>query len=364
MLTKSLAAISIFILALAVNAFAQIKVTSEKITYQRTGENVAEYKKTFEVNYPRFSGVDPENAKRLEWTFDYWRAFDASFEEERESQALDSLDFRVKYNDSGIIVLDLYREGSGASVSSEVRTIVADKFGNRIRFTDVFKNRIGLLAEIDKKQAAEMKLEEEKFKRQGGEGKLFEEEVQKASDQVEEFFVDDFGVTFKFDYAFPRVSQALQPEGEYFFSWKEIKPFLREYSSLADLASRAPAIESIVPILELRIGGVLGGVSNGKFVNGLFAAKAFAASVPVVLFDPGSPANGITIDKYRPNWNAKLASEQSEDICPDFRYAETNPAVKKGIAIGHGGKWNPVPRPVTEIAGTNAAYRQVVAEFL
>ena len=37
------------------------------------------------------------------------------------------------------------------------------------------------------------------------------------------FSISDKGVTFIYDYGFPHAIQALQPDGRYFFTWKDIK---------------------------------------------------------------------------------------------------------------------------------------------
>ena len=43
-------------------------------------------------------------------------------------------------------------------------------------------------------------------------------------------------MTFKYDYGFPHVIQALQPEGKFFFTWEQLRPFLVPGGLLAKLA--------------------------------------------------------------------------------------------------------------------------------
>ena len=44
---------------------------------------------------------------------------------------------------------------------------------------------------------------------------------------LDEFAVSDKGVTFLYDAGFPHVIQALQPAGEYFFSYAELRPHIK-----------------------------------------------------------------------------------------------------------------------------------------
>jgi len=353
------------LLLLAFNSFAQVKVTSEKITYKRTGTNLLDHKKSFDVNYPKFSGPNKEVLRRLEKTFDYWRVFGTSLEEETEFQWLDSLDFKVAYNKNNVLVIEMIREGSGAYPSGETKTVVANStYGSPVTMTDVFKNRIGLFQEIDKAQKAEMNAADKAYITGGGEESLFDENVEKASDQVEEFSVNDYGITFIFDYGFPHVSQALEPPGRFFFSWKQLEPYLREFSQISLVIEKAPTPGRIVPIVDLRIGGLLGGVQEGKFVNAVTASNELLLEPSFVWFGADNINLGMKLSSYNAAWKGKLTADQPDDICPEFRYVELTPKAESGVAIGGNGNWDPVPNKVEEIFKGNPVYRDVVAAYL
>ncbi|NNE66739.1 MAG: hypothetical protein HKN33_09235 [Pyrinomonadaceae bacterium] len=360
-----IAAILCIMAALAVTALAKVTVTSKKVTYQRKA-GVMDHKKSFDITYPQFSGVDKETARRLDQTFSYWRVFSTSLEEETDAQWLDSLDFRVTYNKQNVLVMELTREGSGAYPSGETVTVVANSsYGAPVPFTDVFKNRIGLLQAIDKKQQAEMQAAEKEYQAEGGEGKLFEiHEAEKASDQVSEFSLNDYGVTFIFDYGFPHVAKALQPPGRYFFSWSELEPYLKEYSQISMVFENAPKSTGVVPIIDLKIKGILGGIENGRWVNAVTAAKALATQNSFVLFSPGNSNLGMKLSDYNAQWKATLDAQQMDDICPEFRYVTVAPKAERGVAIGGNGDWNPVPQKVEEIFKGNPVYRGVVQKYL
>jgi hypothetical protein len=50
---------------------------------------------------------------------------------------------------------------------------------------------------------------------------------------LDRFSVSDKGITFWYDYGFPHIIQALQPEGRFFFSWTELKAFIKPDGLLA-----------------------------------------------------------------------------------------------------------------------------------
>lgn len=362
---KLLLLVTIFT-AFSMTSLAQVTVTSQRVKYERKGADVSEWKKTFEVNYPKFSGIeDKDTLRKLEETFSYWRVFNTSLQEETDYQWLGGLDFKVTYNKNGIIELAFNRWGSGAYPSEETRTIVADiSSGTRIEMTDVFKNRIGLLTEIDKMQQLEIAAAKGENKEENDtDGGEFDN-VEKASDQVREFSVGDLGVTFLYDYGFPHVIKALEPAGKFFFSWAELKPFMKEYGGLYEAAKNAPTPENTVVIVDLRLGGVLGGVAAGNFIDGETAAKMFAPNAKSVALNPATKTAGLRVNMMNAAWKVKLAEQQSPDVCPEFRYIDIAPELKNGIAIGAGANWNAIPKPITEFDKRNRIYESAVVEFL
>lgn len=48
-----------------------------------------------------------------------------------------------------------------------------------------------------------------------------------TADDLDNFSVGEKGVTFIYDYGFPHVIQACQPSGNYFFTWNELKPYIK-----------------------------------------------------------------------------------------------------------------------------------------
>ena len=104
------------------------------------------------------------------------------------------------------------------------------KTGNRITPTMVFNNIVGLTAKGKKAQEKEVKQAIIDIKKEEPD---FEDPASMfgstdyEAENLNEFSVSDKGVTFIYDYGFPHVAQALQPNGRYFFSWRELKGFIK-----------------------------------------------------------------------------------------------------------------------------------------
>ena len=105
------------------------------------------------------------------------------------------------------------------------------KTGKQLRPADVFTNLGGLAAKVKKAQQAEMKNATEEYKKDPDAADFDASEYFREADftvkNLNEFTVGDRGVTFIYDYGFPHVALALQPEGRFFYSWAELKPFVR-----------------------------------------------------------------------------------------------------------------------------------------
>lgn len=221
-----------FVFIFSTAAFAQsVTVSSKKVIYKRL-EPLSEYKQSFTVNYPKIKGVSPALARKIENAASYENAFDLKIREEiREIQWLEEAGYKVDYNKNGILNLTLFITGSGAYPSSNQKPVVINlKTGAKIAPQDVFVNLNRLAWMVKKAQQAEIKtaVAEVKKENPNGEnpGRLFEDADFTAKD-LNEFSVSDKGLTFWYDYGFPHVILALQPEGRYFFSWTQLKPYIK-----------------------------------------------------------------------------------------------------------------------------------------
>lgn len=224
----------IFLLAALLVAFVSVgfaqsvKITTKKVTYKR-GKAAPDYKRSFTIEYPKVSGA---MGKKIEAVLDYENNFDFKIQEEiKEIFWLENASYTVNYNKNNILNVTLFIEGSGAYPSSSNKHLTVNtKTGTRVKPSDVFTNLNGLAAMVKKAQEAEMKKEADRIKKDEPDfdpTEYFNNADFKA-EHLWSFTVSDKGVTFHYDYGFPHVAQALQPDGQYFYKWSELKPFIKK----------------------------------------------------------------------------------------------------------------------------------------
>lgn len=231
---KNLLLFLLIILAFSAVSFAQsVKITSQKVTYKRP-KPIADFKKTFTVNYPKVKAATTSLSKKIENTISYAKVLSLNLQEEKgEYQWLEAADYNVVYNKNGILSIYLSMEGTAAYPSSVGKTVVVNlKTGNQVKPADIFTNLAGLAAEIKKSQQAEIKQAKEDYKKDSETADFNASEYFDTADfkveNLEGFSVSADGVTFIYDYGFPHVIQALQPSGNYLLTWAELKPYIKK----------------------------------------------------------------------------------------------------------------------------------------
>ena len=111
-----------------------------------------------------------------------------------------------------------------------------------------------------------------------------------------------------------------------------------------------------VPIVDLRLGGLIGGSQNEAWVDpGIAAESILLGSTDLNIFG----FRGLEKAKIR---NAKQGP--IDDVCQDFVRIETGTRDRLGLAIGSNAKWEPMPRIPKRIAAGSASYKRAVAAFL
>jgi hypothetical protein len=229
---KYLFAIVVSILAFASLNFAQsVVITPKKTTYRRP-KPLMDHKKTFTVTRPKIKAATHALSKKIEAAISYEKVSDLNIKEElTEVQWLETADYTVNYNKNGILDLTLSVEGSGAYPSTFNNGVVVNtRTGTAVTARDVFTNLAGLAAKGKKAQEAEIKEAIIDIKKENPDeenpANLFENSDFKIAN-LDSFSVSDKGITFIYEYEFPHVIQAWEPAGRYFFSWKELKPFVK-----------------------------------------------------------------------------------------------------------------------------------------
>lgn len=111
-----------------------------------------------------------------------------------------------------------------------------------------------------------------------------------------------------------------------------------------------------VPVAHMKVGGLMGGAENGKWLTPEKMAAKMAAQTEFVLAGlKGVEEGGVS-------WGTK--QPKSTDICQDLVGLKFDLESDDGIAVGSAGKWNIVPRIPQEIALGNATYKTIVANYL
>lgn len=248
---KKLASAFLLVVIAASIGFGQVVITPKKTVYSRKNKGLPKYKRTFVVTYPLVSGAIPlATRKKLENTISYWRVFETTLQENlNESDWLSDLSYKVNYNKNGVLDIALTQEGSGAYPDQSTFNFVIDlKTGEQVKFNDVFKS--DALDKFAEMVDSQLQIETKKIIRSiekgefGDNGKEADDSLKEqlgalsfTAETFNEFSVSDKGATIFYDAGFPHVIQAAQPDGRYFFTWAELKPFIKRGGLLAKFVS-------------------------------------------------------------------------------------------------------------------------------
>lgn len=228
-------------LAFAGSVLAQsVVVTPRKVTYRRP-KPMMDFKKTFVVTYPKVKAATPAVSRKIEAALSYEKEFDFTLAEEmKDLQWLEEASYEVVHNANGLLCVGLSISGTGAYPSGTTHYVTVDtKTGAKVTSEMVLTNTAPLVARLKKMQDDEVKAAKIEIKKDpdAAEGvDSFFESTNFTAEELKTFKIDSKGVTFLYDYGFPHVIQALQPPGEYFVSWSEMKKFVKPGSVFEKLA--------------------------------------------------------------------------------------------------------------------------------
>jgi hypothetical protein len=215
-------------------------VTPRKVTYKRPKPR-AEYKKEFTITYPKIKASTPALSAKIERAISYESVLDLRLKEELgEYQWLEEAGFEVKYNKNGILCVDEYMEGTAAYPSDHTKIVCADtRIGVRARPANVFTNLPGLTALVRKAQEKEKREAIPRIKKDNPDVEDPEQlfgDIHFVQKNLDGYEVSDKGVTFHYNYEFPHVAQGLQPDGEFFYTWAQLRRYIKKGGLLARVA--------------------------------------------------------------------------------------------------------------------------------
>ena len=212
-----------------------VVITPRKTVYRRPKPQY-DFKRTFTIRRPMARAATPVLSRKITAAISPETVLDFKLRDELvEYQWLEEADYKVLFNRDGVLVVEQWMTGTGAYPDSVTKRAVVDvRTGNVVRIPDVLRDLPALAAIVKKAQAAEVSKASAEMKSDpdANPEELFRETNFTPSD-FGDFSVDAGGVTFYYDYGFPHVLEALQPAGEYRFTWTVLKPFVRKDGLLA-----------------------------------------------------------------------------------------------------------------------------------
>ncbi|MBW4580193.1 MAG: DUF4163 domain-containing protein [Tildeniella nuda ZEHNDER 1965/U140] len=223
----------------ATSAFANndrvlVETKTVTVTRGKKGEAYPNYKEAI-VKYPQVTGLSDQAVLRhVQAATSLKSVFGQSLAELRaefqKSWWLSEIDYTVHYNQRALLDLTFTISGVGAYPSTyDKHRLVNLKTGKIVNAADVFKREsVGTIAVmVNKVMQAEMK---QAIANGDKEGADLREQLSRQRFQIKHlnsFTVSDKGITFLYDFGFPHVMLALEPSGRYFFSYDQLRAYIK-----------------------------------------------------------------------------------------------------------------------------------------
>lgn len=219
--------------AVVPDSMPSVVIQKRRIVLVRTGKIARDFpeRKRAIVSYPVIKGpVNSAVLRRVRSMLGIKNIFGSSLAEYRSDAWLSEFDYKVNYNRDYILDITFTQDGVGAYPSGSSKHFAINlKDGSLIRAKDVFNpSALDTLTRlVDKKLQAEIQqtIKDNPNDRESAVSLL--KDLKFGRSNLDDFSISDKGLTFLYDAEFPHVVQALQPVGEYFFSYAELKPYIK-----------------------------------------------------------------------------------------------------------------------------------------
>ena len=217
----------------------RVIVKPRTIVIVRRGKLIQDFpeKRRATIKIPLVSGLsDARVLRQVQVILNLKHVFDTSIAEYRQDNWLEELGYVVNYNKKYILDITFNQSGAGAYPDSQSKHFAINlKNATVIKAADAFAgSKLPALADLVKtKFQAELKqiLKDLAESKSDPEDIRIAKEAQDALEfkqsDIDDFSIGDKGVTFLYDAGYPHAIQAFEPEGRYFFSYAELKPFIR-----------------------------------------------------------------------------------------------------------------------------------------
>jgi hypothetical protein len=213
----------------------------------KSGQDYPNYKKAT-IKYPQVTGLsDAVVLRKVQDAISLKTVFDSSveeFREEFETQSggwLSEISFKVNYNKNFLLDITFTQNGVGAYPSSFNQEVVVDlRTGKTLVAADIFKseslNSLATMVNQALRSRMLQRIEELQNSRDPDAASFVEEQLGRQSFRVrhlDRFSVSDQGITFIYEYGFPHVALGLAPSGRFFFTYQQLKPYLKSEGVLS-----------------------------------------------------------------------------------------------------------------------------------
>lgn len=217
---------------------------------EKKTETLKQEDREADIHYPVFSGLPPAILKELEASVGLKAGTGSSLEEWKaefqDSSWLVEVNHEVTYNRHDLLCLTYWIDGMGAHPSTSKDDLAADlKTGRRLTAKDLFMpaSLPELAAKVDRLRVAAVEKAIQEYRAAPESDGMTEEYLMEAMEpakkmrfgveNLDTFRLDDKGVTFVRSFEFPHVNKALEPSGEFFLSYEELRPYVNPEGPLA-----------------------------------------------------------------------------------------------------------------------------------
>lgn len=213
-----------------------VTVTEETVRFVRDKGDALGRREAI-VKYPKISGVaDPALQEKVQAAIGLQQAFGKSVEEMRaefqDYAWLNELGYTVNYNQNSILDITYSGWGTGAYPSGFERYLAVNlKTGTVIYAHHLFKTEaLGQVARlVDQAMQAEIQKKMAEVKQAYGEEidlKIYAAHQFRVKD-LNHFTITDRGILFHYEFGFPHVLKAAEPQDSYLLSYEQLKPYIR-----------------------------------------------------------------------------------------------------------------------------------------
>ena len=194
-------------------------------------------RKTAVITYPVISGLKPQTLRKVRELLSFKNIFDYSMAEYRSDPWLSEFSYVVNHNEDFLLDLTFTQSGMAAYPDEQSKHFLIDlRNGKAVLAADAFQtDKLATLATaVDEKLQQEIAGLRKENASSADRDAAEKVSVNDAYDilkfepkDLDNFSVSNSGITFLYDAGFPHVIKALEPKGRYFFSYTELRSFIR-----------------------------------------------------------------------------------------------------------------------------------------